>query len=81
MQSGNGAAGEAELAVVIILDDDMTVRELREVLLDYDGDMDVKVGVKYLIDDLDTVTYGVDMDTQTPSVWLCGSYHSGRKEG
>lgn len=58
----------------------MTVRELREVLLDYDDGMDVKVAVKYLIDDLDTVTYGVDMDTQMPSVWLCGSYRSGRKE-
>lgn len=58
----------------------MTVKELREVLLDYDDDMDVKVAVKYLIDDLDAVTWGVDMDTQTPSVWLCGSYHSGRME-
>lgn len=58
----------------------MTVRELREKLQDYDDDMDVKVAVKYLIDDLDTVAWGVDMDTQMPSVWLCGSYHSGRME-
>ena len=58
----------------------MTVRELREVLLNYDDDMDVKVAVKYLIDDLDAVTYGVDMDTQQLSVWLCSSYHTGRFE-
>lgn len=58
----------------------MTVKELREVLLDYDDDMDVKVAGKYLIDDLDAVAYGVDMDTQQLSVWLCGKYHTGRFE-
>ena len=58
----------------------MTVKELKEILLDYDDDMDVKVAVKYLIDDLDAVGHGIDMDTQRPSVWLCGSYHSGRME-
>ena len=56
----------------------MTVRELREALLDYDDSMEVKVAVKYLVDDLDEVTWGVDMDTQKSSVWLCGSYRSGR---
>lgn len=59
----------------------MTVRELIEELSGYDDSVDVKVAVKYLIDDLDTVTWGVDMDTQRCAVWLCGSYHSGRMDG
>lgn len=58
----------------------MTVKKLKEILLNYGDDMDVKVAVKYLIGDLDAVGHGIDLDTQTPSVLLYGSYHSGRRE-
>ncbi len=50
----------------------MTVKQLKEALSKYPDDMKVKVALGYQIASLDDVSWGVDMDTNICSVWLCG---------
>lgn len=49
----------------------MTVEELKNMLLYYEDDMEVKVAIDSMIRPLTKVTIGVDMDTNEFSVWLC----------
>ena len=49
----------------------MTVKELKDKLSYYADDMEVKVAVDSMIRPLTKVTFGVDMDTNICSVWLC----------
>ena len=49
----------------------MTVKELKDRLLYYNNDMEVKVAIDSMIRPLTKVTIGVDMDTNKCSVWLC----------
>ena len=49
----------------------MTVEELKDILSYYADDMEVKVAIDSMIRPLTTVTFGVDMDTNKCSVWLC----------
>ena len=49
----------------------MTVKELKDWLSCYADDMEVKVAIDSMIRPLTTVTFGVDMDTNKRSVWLC----------
>ena len=49
----------------------MTVKELKYWLSRYADDMEVRVGIDYMIRPLTNVTVGVDMDTNNFSVWLC----------
>ena len=49
----------------------MTVKELKNWLSCYADDMEVKVAIDSMIRPLTTVTFGVDMDTNKCSVWLC----------
>ena len=49
----------------------MTVEELKNMLSYYADDMEVKVAIDSMIRPLTTVTFGVDMDTNEFSVWLC----------
>ncbi len=50
----------------------MTVKRLKEALSKYPDDMKVKVALGCQIASLDDVSWGVDMDTNICSVWLCG---------
>ena len=49
----------------------MTVKELKDWLLYYEDDMEVRVAIDSMIRPLTKVTVGVDMDTNKCSVWLC----------
>ena len=49
----------------------MTVKELKNWLTYYNDDMEVEVAIDSMIRPLTTVTFGVDMDTNKCSVWLC----------
>ena len=49
----------------------MTVKELKDLLSCYNDDMEVKVAIDSRIRPLTKVTFGVDMDTNKCSVWLC----------
>ena len=49
----------------------MTVKELKNILSYYADDMEVQVAIDSMIRPLTKVTFGVDMDTNKCSVWLC----------
>ena len=49
----------------------MTVKELKNWLSCYADDMEVEVAIDFMIRPLTRVTFGVDMDTNKCSVWLC----------
>ena len=49
----------------------MTVKELKDWLSCYSDDMEVRVAINHMIRPLTKVTFGVDMDTNKCSVWLC----------
>ena len=49
----------------------MTVKKLKNILSYYADDMEVKVAIDSMIRPLTKVTFGVDMDTNKCSVWLC----------
>lgn len=49
----------------------MTVAELKQALSKYPDDMEVRVAIDSMIRPLTKVTFGVDMDTNKCSVWLC----------
>ena len=49
----------------------MTVKEFKDWLLYYEDDMEVRVAIDSMISPLTKVTFGVDMDTNKCSVWLC----------
>ena len=49
----------------------MTVKELKDWLLYYEDDMEVRVDIDSMIRPLTKVTFGVDMDTNKCSLWLC----------
>ena len=49
----------------------MTVKELKDWLSYYNDDAEVNVAIDSMIRPLTTVTFGVDMDTNKCSVWLC----------
>lgn len=49
----------------------MTVKELKDWLLYYEDDMEVRVAIDSMIRPLTKVTFGVDMDTNKCSVRLC----------
>ena len=49
----------------------MTVKELKDWLSCYADDMEVEVAIDSMIRPLTKVTFGVDMDTNKCSVWLC----------
>ena len=49
----------------------MTVKELKDWLSYYTDDMEVSVAIDSMIRPLTKVTFGVDMDTNICSVWLC----------
>ena len=49
----------------------MTVAELKQALSKYPDDMKVEVNIGHTLRKLADVTFGVDMDTNKCSVWLC----------
>ena len=49
----------------------MTVAELKQALSKYPDDMEVEVAIDSMIRPLTKVTFGVDMDMNKCSVWLC----------
>ena len=49
----------------------MTVKELKDWLSCYADDMEVEVAIDSMIRPLTKVTFGVDIDTNKCSVWLC----------
>ena len=49
----------------------MTVKELKDWLSCYSDDMEVEVAIDSMIRPLTKVTFGVDMDTNKCSMWLC----------
>ena len=58
----------------------MTVKELKDWLLYYEDDMEVRVAIDSMIRPLTKVTVGVDMDTNKCSVWLCDDERCKAKE-
>ena len=59
----------------------MTVKELKNWLLYYEDDMEVRVAIDSMIRPLTKVTVGVDMDTNKCSVWLCDDERFGGNYG
>ena len=59
----------------------MTVKELKDWLLYYEDDMEVRVAIDSMIRPLAKVTFGVDMDTNKCSVWLCDDERFGGNYG
>ena len=59
----------------------MTVKELKNILSYYADDMEVKVAIDSMIRPLTKVTFGVDMDTNICSVWLCDDERFGGNNG
>ena len=49
----------------------MTVKELKNWLSRYADHMEVRVAIDSMIRPLTKVTFGVDIDTNAFSVWLC----------
>lgn len=49
----------------------MTVKQLIDILKTYPEDMPCNVTIGWKISQLKTVTWGVDMDTNATSIWLC----------
>ena len=49
----------------------MTVKELKDWLSCYNDDVEVNVAIDSMIRPLTKVTFGVDMDMNKCSVWLC----------
>ena len=49
----------------------MTVKELKNILSSYADYMEVSMAIDSMIRPLIKVTFGVDMDTNKCSVWLC----------
>ena len=58
----------------------MTVKELKNILSYYADDMEVKVAIDSMIRPLTKVTFGVDMDMNKCSVWLCDDRRFNTKE-
>ena len=58
----------------------MTVKELKNILSYYADDMEVKVAIDSMIRPLTKVTFGVDMDMNKCSVWLCDDRGFNTKE-
>ena len=58
----------------------MTVKELKNWLTYYNDDVEVKVAIGSMIRLLTKVTFGVDMDTNKCSVWLCDDERCKAKE-
>ena len=58
----------------------MTVKELKNWLSCYADDMEVQVAIDSMIRPLTKVTFGVDMDTNKCSVWLCDDRRFKTKE-
>ena len=59
----------------------MTVKELKNILSYYADDMEVKVAIDSMIRPLTKVTFGVDMDMNKCSVWLCDDERFGGNNG
>ena len=59
----------------------MTVKELKDWLSCYNDDMEVKVAINSMIRPLTKVTFGVDIDTNKCSVWLCDDERFGGNYG
>ena len=59
----------------------MTVKELKNWLSCYTDDMEVEVAIDSMIRPLTKVTFGVDMDTNKCSVWLCDDERFGGNYG
>ena len=59
----------------------MTVKELKDWLSYYKDDMEVEVAIDSMIRPLTKVTFGVDMDTNKCSVWLCNDERFGGNYG
>ena len=59
----------------------MTVAELKQALSKYPDDMEVEVAIDSMIRPLTKVTFGVDMDTNKCSVWLCDDERFGGNNG
>ena len=59
----------------------MTVKELKNWLSCYTADMEVRVAIDSMIRPLTKVTFGVDMDTNKCSVWLCDDERFGGNYG
>lgn len=57
----------------------MTVGQLKKALENYNDDMSVKITSGIFIEPLKDVSWGVDIDTNIYSVWLCGCQK--RKKG
>lgn len=55
----------------------MTVGQLKKALERYSDDMPVKIATGFHIESLKDVSWGVDVDTNIYSVWLCG--HQGKR--
>ena len=58
----------------------MTVAELKQALSKYPDDMEVEVAIDSMIRPLTKVTFGVNMDTNKCSVWLCDDERCKAKE-
>ena len=59
----------------------MTVAELKQALSKYPDDMKVKVNIGHTLRKLDDVTWGIDMETNKSSVWLCDDERFGGNYG
>lgn len=59
----------------------MTVKELKDWLSCYEDDMEVEVAIDSMIRPLTKITFGVDMDTNKCSVWLCDDERFGGNYG
>ena len=59
----------------------MTVKELKNWLSRYADDMEVRVAIDSMIRPLTKVTFGVDLDTNEFSVWLCDDERFGGNYG
>lgn len=58
----------------------MTVGQLKKALERYSDDMPVKIATEFHIESLKDVSWGVDVDTNIYSVWLCGCQGKRRKK-
>lgn len=59
----------------------MTVAELKQALPKYPDDMKIKVNIGHEVRKLDDISWGVDMDMNECSVWLCDNERFKGKEG
>nr|DAT89755.1 MAG TPA: hypothetical protein [Caudoviricetes sp.] len=58
----------------------MTVGQLKKALERYSDDMPVKIATGFHIESLKDVSWGVDVNTNIYSVWLCGRQEKRRKK-